>query len=58
MQKNHEAYFGLARSYYALDDTISAVRYMKKAKRNAPSDDEQQLYEHKLSVLNQVARLH
>lgn len=56
--KNHEAYFGLARSYYALDDTISAVRYMKKAKRNAPSDDEQQLYEHKLSVLNQVARLH
>ena len=56
--KNHEAYFGLARSYYALDDTVSAVRYMKKAKRNAPSDDEQQLYEHKLSVLNQVARLH
>lgn len=56
--KNHEAYFGLARSYYALDDTESAVRYMKKASRNAPSDDEQQLYEHKLSVLNQLARLH
>ena len=54
--KNHEAYFGLARSYYALDDTESAVRYMKKASRNAPSDDEQQLYEHKLSVLNQLAR--
>lgn len=50
--KNHEAYFGLARSYYALDDAESAVRYMKKASRSAPSDDEQQLYKHKLSLLN------
>lgn len=56
--KNHEAYFGLAKTYYALNDTAAAARYMRKAQRAAPSGSEQQRYEHKLSLLNQLASLH
>ncbi|HEX5791711.1 MAG TPA: tetratricopeptide repeat protein [Rheinheimera sp.] len=56
--RNHEAYFGLAISYYALHDSTQATRYMKKARRNAPSNEDQQRYEHKLAILNQIASLH
>lgn len=56
--KNHEAYFGLARTYYVLNENEQAVKYMKKARRNAPSNEDQQRYEHKLSILNQLARVH
>ena len=56
--KNHEAYFGLARTYYLLNENEQAVKYMKKARRNAPSNEDQQRYEHKLSILNQLARAH
>lgn len=56
--RNHEAYFGLAISYYALHDSTQATRYMKKARRNAPSNEDQQRYEHKLTILNQIAKVH
>lgn len=52
--KNHEAYFGLARSYYAIHNNQQAAGYMLKATRNAPSAYDQQRYRHKLSLLNQL----
>jgi tetratricopeptide (TPR) repeat protein len=55
--KNHEAYFGLAKSYLALHDAEQARRYLKKAHRTAPSEDEQDKYGHKLSILNQVVKV-
>ena len=53
--KNHEAYFGLARSYYAIQNNQQAASYMLKATRNAPSAYDQQRYRHKLAVLNQLS---
>jgi tetratricopeptide (TPR) repeat protein len=54
----HEAYFGLAKTYYELDNTLQASHYMEKALRTATTTQDQQRYEHKLAILNQVAAAH
>lgn len=57
-RRNHEAYFGLAKTYYALQDTARVSLYLEKALRAASSAHEQQRYQHKLAILNQVAAAH
>jgi len=57
-RRNHEAYFGLAKAYYALQDIEKASVYLEKALRATTSVHEQQRYEHKLAILNQVAAAH
>ena len=53
---NHEAYFGLAKSFYAANDTEQAEYYLHKAKQHSSSEDDQQRYQQKLTTLNQTAR--
>jgi tetratricopeptide (TPR) repeat protein len=57
-RQNHEAYFGLARTYYLLENSSRASHFLEKALRTATTTQDQQRYEHKLSILNQVAKLH
>lgn len=57
-RQNHEAYFGLAKTYYLLDNNSRASHYLEKAVRTATSTQDQHRYEHKLAILNQVAKLH
>jgi Flp pilus assembly protein TadD len=54
-RQNHEAYFGLARTYYLLDNTNRASYYMEKALRFATTEQDQQRYEYKLAILNRIA---
>ncbi|MGP9801140.1 tetratricopeptide repeat protein [Rheinheimera sp. NSM] len=51
----HEALFGLARSYFALNNTVKASHYLEKARRAAKSTEDKQRYQHKISVLNRIA---
>ncbi|MBZ9613751.1 tetratricopeptide repeat protein [Rheinheimera maricola] len=55
-QNNHESYFGLAKSFYALNDDKLAEYYLEKAHHYALSKDDQQRYKNKLSILNQTAK--
>lgn len=57
-RKIHEAYFGLAKTYYLLKNTGRASYYMEKALRSATTEQDQHRYEHKLAVLNQIAAVH
>lgn len=57
-RKNHEAYFGLAKSYFSLNKEEQARQYLKKAQRTAPSSDDQEKYGHKLAILNQLVKAH
>uniref|UniRef100_A0A486XIT4 TPR domain protein n=1 Tax=Rheinheimera sp. BAL341 TaxID=1708203 RepID=A0A486XIT4_9GAMM len=56
--KTHEAYFGLAQIHFAQNENDEAAYYLRKAKRNTPSESEQKRYQNKLDVLHQVARSH
>ncbi|MEH8019470.1 tetratricopeptide repeat protein [Rheinheimera muenzenbergensis] len=57
-RNNHEAYFGLAKAYFQLNDTVQAERYLQRAKRTAPSDQDKEQYQRKLTSLLQVASVH
>ncbi len=57
-KNNHEAYFGLARAYYQMDNNIQAERYLQRAKRSAPSRQEKDQYQRKLTSLLQIASVH
>jgi tetratricopeptide (TPR) repeat protein len=50
----HEALFGLARSYFALNNTLKAAYYLEKARRTAKSPEDKQRYQHKISALNHI----
>ncbi len=51
----HEALFGLAKSYFALNNNIKAYQYLERARRAATLAEDKQRYQHKLSALNQLA---
>ncbi|CAM3799329.1 tetratricopeptide repeat protein [Rheinheimera salexigens] len=53
---NHEAYFGLARSYFSLNQLGMAERYLTKAKRHTFTKQDKRRYQQKLNVLNQIAK--
>lgn len=55
---NHEAYFGLAKSYFMLEKPLQAAVAMNKAHRYAPSRQDKFRYQKKLSLLNQIAQRH
>lgn len=55
-KNNHEAYFGLAKTYYLLDKPLQASRYLEKARSVANSRQDKARYQHKLAILNQVAK--
>lgn len=56
-KNNHEAYFGLAKAYFQLNDNVQAERYLQRAKRTAPSSEDKDQYQRKLSSLLQLARV-
>lgn len=49
----HEFYFGLAKSYFALGKEEQTIRALLQARKYATQRLDRQRYEHKLSVLNQ-----
>lgn len=51
-----EAYFGLARSYVLKQDLLQASHYLQAAKRHTDSAPERRRYQHKLDMLNAVAK--
>lgn len=51
-----EAYFGLARSYVLKQDLLQASQYLQSAKRYTDSAPERRRYQHKLDMLNAVAK--
>ena len=55
---NHEAYFGLAKSYYLLGKPLQAAIEMEKAQQFAPAAQDKLRYQSKLALLNQIARRH
>lgn len=57
-RKNHEAYFGLAKSHAALQHIDKAEYYLRQAKRVAPFSEEQERYSRKLELLSTLARAH
>ncbi len=56
-KENHEAYFGLAKSYFTLEQPQMALRYMKKAKRSAFLEQDQIRYSGKLAVLQNLVSM-
>ncbi|WP_141728867.1 tetratricopeptide repeat protein [Rheinheimera salexigens] len=54
---NHEAYFGLAKSYVSLNQLAQAERYLIKAKSHTSTVQDKIQYQRKLSILNQIARV-
>ena len=54
--ETHEALFGLARSHLALNNMSKAAQYLEKAHRAAKLPADKQRYQHKISVLNGLAR--
>lgn len=52
--KKHEFYFGLAKSYYALGDVNKSQKYLKRAKRITPFDDDKNRYQGKLDFLSKI----
>lgn len=55
---SHESYFGLAKSFYAVNDDNLAEHYLQKAQHHATSKDDQQRYRDKLIILIQTAKAH
>lgn len=53
---NHEAYFGLARSYFSLNQFAQAERYLSKAQRHTFTKQDKQRYQKKLAVLNRMVK--
>lgn len=53
---NHEAYFGLAKSYYLLNKPLQAESAMAKARQYAPTTEEKARYQKKLAILNQLVK--
>ncbi|MBV2127622.1 tetratricopeptide repeat protein [Arsukibacterium indicum] len=53
----HEAWFGLASSYFALNNNIKASQYLERAQRAATLLPDKERYQHKLSALNQLSSL-
>ena len=56
-KNNHEAYFGLAKAYFQLNDNVQAERYLQRAKRTAPAGQDRDQYQRKLSSLLQLASI-
>lgn len=56
-QNTHEAYFGLAKVYFAQQQPDMASYYLGKAHSNAPSETDKKRYRAKMDVLNQLARV-
>ena len=54
-RQNHEAYFGLAKSYFILEQLPQAERYLTKAKQHALTKQDEKKYQNKLNLLNQIA---
>lgn len=52
--KEHEFYFGLARSYYKKGDYKTTDYYLSKAKKLAPFKDIKQKYQSKLALLSRL----
>lgn len=50
----HEFYFGLAKSYAALGDVTTSEKYLRRAKRFAPFDDEKSRYQSKIDLLSKL----
>lgn len=50
----HEFYFGLAKSYAALGDMTASEKYLRRAKRFAPFDDEKSRYQSKIDLLSKL----
>lgn len=57
-KKNHEAYYGLAKTYAALYDLDKATSYLHHAKRVALLTDDQKRYAQKLERLSTYAKVH
>jgi len=57
-RKNHEAYFGLAKSHAALRQIDKAEYYLRQAKRVSPFSEDQERYSRKLELLSTFARAH
>ena len=57
-RKNHEAYFGLAKSHTALQQIDKAEYYLRQAKRVSPFSEDQERYSRKLELLSTFARAH
>lgn len=53
---NHEAYFGLAKSYVSLNQLTLAERYLTQAKIHTSNIQDKMRYQSKLMVLNQIAK--
>jgi Flp pilus assembly protein TadD len=53
---NHEAYFGLAKIYFSLNQLAQAERYLSKAQRHTFTKQDKQRYQKKLAVLNKIAK--
>ncbi|KKO49236.1 hypothetical protein VT06_06835 [Arsukibacterium sp. MJ3] len=53
----HEAWFGLAKSHFALNNNIKAAQYLERARRTASLLPDKERYQHKLSALNQLTRV-
>ena len=51
----HEAYFGLAKSYFALNNTHKAAYYLSKSRRAALSNEDKERYQHKIDTLDRLA---
>lgn len=56
MPKEHEFYFGLARSFYKLGDKKSSQYYLNKAKKNARFKDVEEKYNNKLNLFTSLQR--
>lgn len=51
----HEALFGLARSYFDLNNHDKAMYYLDKSRRVAKTTEDKQRYQNKISALSRVA---
>lgn len=54
MPKEHEFYFGLARSFYKLGDVKTSEYYLNKARKNAKFKDVEEKYSNKLNLFTRL----
>jgi tetratricopeptide (TPR) repeat protein len=52
--KQHEFYFGLAKTYYELGDFKRSAEYLRQAKRNSNSEQERDVYQGKLDLFSKL----
>ena len=50
----HEIYYGLARVYFQIGELKQSERYLKQARNKAGSEDLEETYQNKLSLLSKL----